>query len=430
MTYEQALQYVNSLSKFGIEPGLSRIKKLLDILGNPQNDLKFIHVAGTNGKGSTCAYISSILSCSGFKTGLFISPFIIDFRERMQINKQMIPKKDLIELINYIIPFVNNMADNGEFITEFELITAIAFLWFKKEKCDIVVLEVGLGGRLDATNVINNALVSVITSISFDHINILGKSIKEIAGEKAGILKPRGTLVLYPHQSPETFDVIKTKVKKLENKLVIPDINKIKVVSTSLLGTNFIYDNQSFYIKLLGDYQVNNAVTAITVINELIKLGYDISFDNLKLGLSQTDFPSRFEIISRKPLVILDGTHNKGGAIALSNTISQYLNGMKIKAIVGMLKDKDVNAVINILSKHISSFILTQPNNTRAMSKYDLQKIVMKVCSDCVVAEDDIDAVKLSFEQMDENTVILVFGSLYLSSQLRPILKKYYDEKM
>ena len=209
MTYEQALQYVNSLSKFGIEPGLSRIKKLLDILGNPQNDLKFIHVAGTNGKGSTCAYISSILSCSGFKTGLFISPFIIDFRERMQINKQMIPKKDLIELINYIMPLVNNMADNGEFITEFELITAIAFLWFKKEKCDIVVLEVGLGGRLDATNVINNALVSVITSISFDHINILGSTIKEIAGEKAGILKPRGTLVLYPHQSPETFDVIK-----------------------------------------------------------------------------------------------------------------------------------------------------------------------------------------------------------------------------
>ena len=427
MTYEQALQYVNSLSRFGIEPGLSRVKKLLNILGNPQNDLKFIHVAGTNGKGSTCAYISSILSCSGFKTGLFISPFIIDFRERMQINKQMIPKKDLVELINYIIPFVNNMADNGEFITEFELITAIAFLWFKKEKCDIVVLEVGLGGRLDATNVINNALVSVITSISFDHINILGSTIKEIAGEKAGILKPKGTLVLYPHQSAETFDVIKTKVKKLENKLVVPDINKIKVVSTSLLGTNFVYDNQSFYIKLLGDYQVNNAVTAITVINELIKLGYYISFDDLKLGLSQTDFPSRFEVISKKPLVILDGTHNKGGAIALSNTISQYLNGMKIKAIVGMLKDKDVNAVINILGKHVSSFILTQPDNTRAMSKYDLQKIVMKVCSDCIVAEDDIDAVKLSFEHVDENTAIIVFGSLYLSSQLRPIIKRYYN---
>lgn len=425
MTYEESISYLNSLSKFGMKPGLDRIKKLLSSLGNPQNDLKFIHVAGTNGKGSTCAYISSILKCSGLKTGLFISPFIIEFRERMQINGEMIPKKIFIELMDYIIPFVKDMQNCGEYITEFELITVIAFMWFKKENCDVVVLEVGLGGRLDATNVISTPLVSVITSVSYDHVNVLGETIEKIAKEKAGILKPNGTLVLYPCQQREVISVVKNIAEELNNKIIIPNLDVVTNINANLNGTRFNYRNEKFYIRLLGKYQVNNAITAISVMEQLVDLGYKINIDNIKLGLYQTRFPARFEIMSREPLIIVDGTHNPGGAVSLAESIKLYLNGMRIVAIIGMLKDKDISNVINIVGPLVSEFILTRPDNQRAMDEYDLQKIVLNVNPCCTISQNVDNAVKLAFSKIDDNTAVLVFGSLYLCSQVRPLIKNY-----
>ncbi len=425
MTYEESILYINSLLKFGIQPGLDRIKKLLNYLGNPQNDLKIIHVAGTNGKGSTCAYISSILKCAGLKTGLFISPFIIDFRERMQINGKMIPKKVFAQLVEYVVPFVKEMQNDGECITEFELITAIAFMWFKKENPDIVVLEVGLGGRLDATNVINDPLVSVITSVSYDHRNVLGETIEEIAKEKGGILKQNGKVVLYPCQPREVISVVKNIAQKLNNRIIIPKLDDVTNVISNFKGTRFNYKNEEFYIRLLGKHQVNNAITAIVGVEQLTCLGYNIHVDDIRRGLWETSFPARFEVLSQEPLIIIDGAHNQGGAAVLADSIKLYLRGMKIVAITGMLKDKDISKVINIVGPLLSEFILTHPDNKRAMSEHDLQKIVLEVNPCCTISRDVNDAVKLAFEKSNDNTAILVFGSLYLCSQVRPLIKNY-----
>ncbi len=423
MNYEQALEYVDSFLRFGIKPGLERIKQLLDMLGNPQNELKYIHVAGTNGKGSTCAFLSSILKESGLKVGLFTSPFILDFRERFQINEQMISQQDFVDLVEYIIPFAKKMAKYGSKLTEFEIITAIAFLWFKRENCDIVILEVGLGGRLDATNVIEKALVSVITSISYDHTNILGNTIKKIAGEKAGILKPGGTLVLYPKQDERVFSTIKNIAKSKNNKILLPDIAQISEISLGMPTTQFNYCCEKYSISLLGEHQVYNAVTAITVIKELQKNNtFNISEQSIHNGLLKARIPSRFEVLSERPLVILDGTHNPGGAEVLSEALQKYLSGKKIIALVGMLKDKDVEQVIKVVAPLISEFIVVQPENLRAMDKFELCDLIKRFNSRCEVAKDLTYAVQLVLSKLDKDSVGLVFGSLYLASQMRPIL--------
>lgn len=428
MTYEQAVEYVNSFSKFGVRPGLRRVNLLLDMLGNPQNDLKFIHVAGTNGKGSTCAFLSSILKASGFKVGLFTSPFVVDFRERFQVDEEMISQEDFEDIVEYIMPFVRNLTKYGIFVTEFEIITVIAFFWFKKKSCDIVVLEVGLGGRLDATNVIKKALVSVITMVSLDHTNILGNTVEKIAREKAGILKPNGTLVLYPHQEVAALSEIKNIADSLNNKIVVPDVSKIANVTLGLSTTSFSYLGEMYDIKLLGEHQICNAVTAISVVNELRTFGYEIPSDAMKAGLEHAKISSRFEIVSQKPLVILDGTHNPGGAKALAGAIKTYLGNKKIVAVVGMLQDKDVVNVIGVMSPLIEEFVAVQPDNPRSMSKFELCDLIQTFHKPCKVAVNLTKAVELAFDMLDDSSVLVVFGSLYLASQIRPILKSFCDE--
>lgn len=426
MTYEQAIDYVNSFLQFGIKPGLERIKFLLEMLGNPQKKLKFIHVAGTNGKGSTCTFISSILKASGLNTGLFISPFVLDFRERFQINGNMISKDEFVDILEYIIPFVKKMPKNGNKLTEFELITVIALVWFERKNCDVVVLEVGLGGRLDATNVIDDALVSVITSISYDHMNILGTTISEIATEKAGILKPNGTLVLYPKQDEEAFLTVKNIAENLKNKIIIPDLNSLSNVKFDLSGTAFTYMNETFEIKLLGEHQIYNAITAISAMREIANLGLKISDKNIKSGLMNAKFYSRLEIISKKPLVILDGAHNLDGAKALAEAIELYLSKKRVVAIVGMLKDKEVSKVLRVVAPLVSEFIVVHPDNPRAMDKFELNEMVKCFNAKIAVAEDLPSAVELAFNKLDDDSVLLVFGSLYLASQIRPILLSFF----
>ncbi len=428
LTYEQALDYVNSFLRFGIRPGLERIKLLLEMLGNPQNDLKFVHVAGTNGKGSTCAFLSSILKASGFKVGLFTSPFIVDFRERFQINEKMISRKDFADIVEYIMPFARKLTEYGNCLTEFEIITVIAFLWFKRENCDVVVLEVGLGGRLDATNVIEKALVSVITSISLDHTQILGNSIEEIAREKTGILKPNGTLVLYPKQEVAAFSAIKSIAKSLNNKVVVPDVTAVENISLGLPTTSFSYLGETYNIGLLGEHQVYNAITALSAIRELRKLGYKITAEAIKIGLSEAKIPSRFEVISSELVVILDGTHNPGGARVLAEALETYLGGKKIIAVVGMLRDKDVEQVLGTLAPLVSEFIAVHPDNPRAMDKFELCRLVQSLNKPCVVASDLTLAAKLAIHQLDNTSALVIFGSLYLASEIRPILRSLCDE--
>ena len=426
MTYEQAIDYINSFLQFGIKPGLERVKFLLEMLGNPQKKLKFIHVAGTNGKGSTCTFISSILKASGLNTGLFTSPFVLDFRERFQINGNMISKEDFVDVLEYIIPFVKKMPKNGNELTEFELITVIALVWFERKNCDVVVLEVGLGGRLDATNVLEDALISVITSISYDHMNILGPTIREIAAEKAGILKPNGTLVLYPNQDEEAFLTVKNIAENLKNKIIIPDLNSLSNVKFNLNGTQFTYLNETFTVNLLGKHQIYNAITVISVARALANFGLKISVADMKSGLMKAKFFSRLEIISKTPLVILDGAHNLDGARVLADAINLYLSGKRVVAIVGMLKDKEISKVLGLVAPLISDFIVVQPDNPRAMDKFELNELVKIFNENSVVAEDLSVAVGLAFKKLTEDSVLLVFGSLYLASQIRPILLSFF----
>ena len=299
-------------------------------------------------------------------------------------------------------------------------------IWFEQNNCDVVVLEVGLGGRLDATNVIEKALVSVITSISYDHMNILGSTMTEIATEKAGILKSNGTLVLYPKQDKEAFLTVRNVAENLKNKIIIPDLNSLSNIKFNLSKTRFTYEDEDFEIKLLGIHQIYNAITAISVVRELASLGMKISNENIKLGLMNANFSSRLEIVSREPLVILDGAHNLDGAKVLAEAIKLYIGKKRIIAIVGMMKDKEVFKVLREVAPLISEFVIVQPDNPRAMDKLELNELVKKFNKKSIVAENLSIAVKMALNKLDGNSSLLIFGSLYLASQVRPILLSFF----
>lgn len=427
MDYINSLNYINSLLKFGIKPGLGRIKKLLHLMGNPQNNLKFIHVAGTNGKGSICHYVASILKSAGYKTGLFTSPFVLDFRERIQINDNLIDKSELAEIVSFIKPIADQMMHGGEELTEFEFITAVAMQWFASQKCDFVVLEVGLGGRLDATNVIETALVSVITSISLDHTNILGDSIQEIANEKCGIIKPNIPIVIYPEQESSVIDTIKTCAEKNNCNIIVPQKTDITATLRTPFSSTFTYSGHTYQINLAGKHQITNAITAIEVISELKRQGFKISNSEINFGLQKTQFIARLECISKEPFVILDGTHNPGGALILRSYLDENFKDKNLIAIIGMLKDKDVELVLQRTLPFFSKVIVTKPQNPRELSEDDLSVIAKKYCNDVVIAKNHEDAVALAERELSNFDGLFVFGSLYLASNIRPILLNYFN---
>ncbi|MDQ5984229.1 MAG: Folylpolyglutamate synthase [Eubacteriales bacterium SKADARSKE-1] len=424
MTYEETLNEINKRLKFGIKPGLSRIKKLLNLMGNPQNNLKFIHVAGTNGKGSTCTMLASVLNKSKYKTGLFISPFILDFRERLQVNGKMVSKKELTFIFEKVKPHLDKLEKAGEIITEFELITAMAFLYFSINNCDIVVLEVGLGGKFDATNVVKSPLVSIITSISLDHTNILGDTIEKIAHEKAGIIKPNSTVVLYPQEQKSITCIIKKIARQKSNKLIEIDQNNIKILKSSVLGTEFEYKNKKYFLSLAGNHQVKNALVVLETINELKTQHFNISQASIKSTFKNIMFPSRLEIISKSPLVIMDGAHNLDGISKLKDFITQHLNEKKIIAIVGMLRDKDYENSFSKILPTVSKTIVVEINNPRTLKENEIFNVASKFCKDVTFKNNLKDASNYAFSICDNNSAILVFGSLYLASAIRPILLK------
>ena len=325
MTYRDAVHKINSLLRFGMKPGLERIQALLDRMGNPQKQLKFVHVAGTNGKGSACALLSSVLREAGYRTGLFTSPYITDFRERFQINGEEIPEETLARILGRLMPMVEEMAERGEVITEFELITALAFQWFYEEKCDVVVLEVGLGGRFDATNVIDTPLAAVIMSISLDHTAILGDTVEQIAFEKCGIVKEGGDVVLYPDQEEGVYGVVAHAVQNHNGRLVLPSPSSVREVSSSIEGTVASYRDEEYQLPFLGAHQLKNAAAAFAALELLKEKGYRISREAMQAGVAKAYIPARMEVLGRSPLVILDGAHNPGAARVLAQALEKYL---------------------------------------------------------------------------------------------------------
>ncbi|MDP4120704.1 MAG: folylpolyglutamate synthase/dihydrofolate synthase family protein [Bacillota bacterium] len=421
MTYEQAITTIHSQPRFSPKPGLERIKKLLNYFGNPQDKLKFIHVAGTNGKGSTCTLIASVLSAAGYKTGLYTSPFIVDFRERIQINKELIPKDELACLLEEMLSKICEMAQNGENIIEFELITAMAFLWFSRQNCDIVVLETGLGGRFDSTNVITTPETSVITSISLDHMDILGDTIEKIAFEKAGIIKHNGNTVFF-RQEECVNQIIKQTAFAKENSLYFADEIMLEILEKSLNGTLLRYKNNELFLPFLGMHQIKNAKTAIKALEVLRNNGYKISDFSLTDGFKKAKIPARMEVLMQDPLVLLDGAHNEGGMLALKSVINDYLDGKKVFGFVGMLNDKDVSSSLKVIERLFDTLIITETDNPRKMCCDALFKLALPLFENVICDSNPSSAFKQALQMAKEsNGAVVVFGSLYLAAEIRSL---------
>lgn len=418
MNYYEAMDFINSKLVFGSKPGLSRIRRLLEVMGNPQKELEFIHIAGTNGKGSTSAFIASALKEAGYKTGLYISPYVVDFRERIQINGEYIKENEIAELIEYIKPLCEAVETESESPTEFEVITALAFEHYKRQNCDFVVLETGLGGRFDATNIIPAPLAAVITSISFDHTQYLGDTLGKIAFEKCGIIKKGTTVVSYPLQKNEALEVIKSRVDEENANLFIPDLKEFTIENTSLSGSEFHYKGVKVSIPLVGEYQCYNAITAIEA---LLSLG--ISKEAIINGLQKVRFPARFEVVCQNPLAIVDGAHNADGIRKLSENIVKLLKGKRLITIMGMLKDKSYEEPIQIMSSLSDTFIAVTPNNPRALEANETARVAGEYCENVIIASTLKEAAEKAKSLANEETTILVCGSLYIAGELREHLK-------
>ncbi len=419
MNYNEALDFIHSRMKFGSQPGMERISALCEAFDNPQDKLKYVHVAGTNGKGSTCNMIAKILEAAGYRVGLFTSPFIVDFRERIQVNSQMIPKEEFAEIVEKIVPVVEDLKKKDINPTEFEIITIAAFLYFLKAGCDIVVLEVGLGGTLDSTNIIKQSEVSVITSISMDHTDILGDSLLKIAEHKCGIFKQGGHVVGYPQPDFTVERFIKEKAKEAGCEYTHSDLARMRLVREEADGSTVIYAGCTFKIPLAGKHQLYNFSAAASAVNVLKTKGWSILTQNMLDGIASLKMPARIEIVSTEPLVIVDGGHNAEGFDALCLTLKAHFNDKKIIAVFGMMRDKDYLYCAEKLAPLCERIYTTTVSNPRSLTAKELASVLKDFGAKAKPVDDCAKAYKKALKKADENTLVLVCGSLYLASDIK-----------
>ncbi len=419
MTINETLDYIHSVCWKGMMPGLSRITQLLEKMGNPEKDLKFIHIAGTNGKGSTAAMTASILRKAGYCTGLYTSPFIYQFGERMQVNGEMIPDDELIKITEYVKPLADSLDETP---TEFELITAIAFEFFKRRKCDIVVLEVGLGGLLDATNVISTPEVAVITNIGLDHTDILGNTLEEIAFNKAGIIKENGHAVIY-RGTPGVEKVFEDTCREKNTQLKKANFDGLKLKSHDLFEQVFDCGNyKDIHLPLLGDHQLHNAAVVLAVAETLQEIGWKISKENIYDGIRDVSWPGRFDIVCRDPLFIIDGGHNPQCLEALVKNIQDYLTDRRVIALTGVLADKDYGDMYKPVMPYIEQFVCVTPPNPRRLMAAELARHLQNVGAKATACDTIPQGVKKAIELAGSDGVVLCFGSLYTIGDIRNAL--------
>lgn len=420
MNYSEALTYIHRISSLGSHPGLDRISELCRRLGNPQDTLRFVHVAGTNGKGSFCAMLASVFRAAGYRTGLYTSPFVRLFNERIMVNGCPIPDNRLAELMTRVAAQADQMADPP---TEFELITALGFLYFAEEHCDIVVLEVGLGGRLDATNIVNTQLLSVITDISLDHTAILGETVELIAAEKAGILRPN-VPVTSGCLNPSAQHVIRTRAREICAPFRAALRGKVKLRSCNLEGSVFDYKKRrNIRISLCGVYQPENAARVLDAIDVLKENGTDIPESAVRNGLLNAVWPARFELLREDPITIFDGGHNPNGIDALLRSLRTVFPGQRFVLLTGVMRDKDHSKMIAELAPvTIRAFTFT-PDNPRAMCAEDYAAEFTAVGIDafpCSSAADGLQ--KASDAAKDFGIPLIICGSLYSYAAIRDAL--------
>lgn len=428
MTTQQAMEALHALPRMGQgAPGLARMQNLCDHLGNPEKELQCIHIAGTNGKGSLAAMTSSILTAAGYKTGLTISPYVVDFRERFQIDGEMIPPRTLANLTEKVLDAIDAIeAEGGEKPVEFEAVTALAFLWFAREKCDLVVLETGLGGRCDATNVVPHKLVAAITKIGYDHMEVLGDTLDKIAAEKAGIIKEGTVVVNYPDQPAEAMGPILTAAAEAHTSIITPDKDDLTLLRGKRLENRIDYGGYRAALGLPGTHQANHAAMAVEIALVLWReFGYDISDDAILQGLADARMPARIEVLRRHPLLLLDGCHNPDGAKMLAATLTRADFEENLVGVLGVLADKDYKDMLSDLAPCFAKVYTVTPNCPRALSAEELQKEA-RFHTDAEAADSVADAIRKAVDYADENNLagVVVCGSLYLAAEARPLLLK------
>ncbi|MCF0142686.1 MAG: bifunctional folylpolyglutamate synthase/dihydrofolate synthase [Parasporobacterium sp.] len=420
MNYQESLEYINSITWRGSVLGLSRVKELSARMGDPQKGLKFIHIGGTNGKGSTSAFLSSILVKAGLKVGLFISPYIEVFNERMQINNQNISDEELAEIVTEIRPFADSMEDRP---TEFELNTVIAMIYFKRHNCDIVVLEVGMGGELDSTNVIDSPEAAVITAIGLDHTAELGDTIEKIAATKAGIIKTGCDAVLYK-QADSVTDIVRSRCEEVGAGFHVSEPENIVFKSVDIDGQ--VFDTEKYgeiRIPLIGTYQKENMAVALKVIEVLNKKGYDISDEAVVEGLKETRWPGRFEVVDKTPVFIVDGGHNPHGIKATTESLKNIFKDQKLVFIFGVMADKDYNIMLDMVCPLAQAMMCVTPDNPRALAAEKLAEIVNGRGVEATACGSIGEAVEKAYERAGGTEPICALGSLYMIGDLKKYLK-------
>lgn len=414
MNYEESRVYLDDVAKYGSVLGLDNMRELLKRLGDPQEDLKIIHIGGTNGKGSVLAYLSTILKEAGYRVGRYISPTLFSYRERIQINEKYIKKESLARLTTQIRSCIDEMVREGrDHPTAFEIETALCFLYFREEKCDFVTLEVGMGGSTDATNVIKKPVMEVLAAISMDHMGFLGNTLAEIAQCKAGIIKP-DTMVVSMRQKSEAMEIVEQTCQSQGCTLRIADAALADHVIYGCEMQSFSYGGyEKLEISLAGSYQIANAVLAVEAVKGLQSLGYEIPEDAMRKGLKKTVWRGRFTVLGREPYFIIDGAHNRDGAKVLADSLGRYFPDKKMHYIMGVFKDKEYEAIIDETAPFAADVIAVEtPNNPRALPAEQLAEAWRLRMPDVSYEKNIEKAVKISLQKAGKDDVILAFGSL------------------
>ncbi len=405
------IEHIHARGRFSGKPGLHRIRALCEALGNPQKKLKFIHIAGTNGKGSTAAMLASIFQQAGYHTGLFTSPFLVTFHERIQVDGYMIDDHSLIRLVRQVEAAEKTLAlPQEEHIGEFEFVTAMAFLYFVEQNCEIVILETGLGGEFDATNVIETPVLAVFTPISLDHTEVLGRTTGEIAQTKAGIIKPGGSVVCAYGQPDDALEIIQLACPAVQ----IPDMPQ--QIQCDFQGVHFIWKGQKWHCPMIGAHQVQNSCTALQAVYAAKQQGWDVPDNAVSVGLAKARIIGRMEILHQNPTVIVDGGHNIAGVKAIASTIKTLACKGILHLVVGMVSDKDIHActfTLDVLNAHV---YVTQPDNERALAAEKLAEYFQHPIGIYPVAAEAFQA---AFDAAGEDDIILICGSLYLAGIAR-----------
>ncbi len=418
MTYDEAYNYIQERSKLGSILGLTTIKELLKRMGNPQDRLPVVHIAGTNGKGSILACIDAIMQDAGYRVGRYISPTIFTYLERFQINGVYMREEQYAGYMERLIPYVEAMEEDGYGpVTAFELETAIAFLHFLTEQVDLVLLETGMGGRLDATNVVTEPLCTVLASIRLDHMQILGDTIPKIAHEKCGILRDHVPCVVYP-DNEEAYETIRNECQSHQAPCILPDLKELQMIKSTLNREIFAYKNVNHELALLGEHQIYNSLTAIEAVN-ILRGKYDLNYVNIQNGLRAVEWKGRFEILRQNPYVIRDGAHNPDAALQLRNQLIKHFTNHRILYIIGVLGDKDHDRMLKLLGPlACKAYVLTVPDNGRAMPAEALAEEVRRYIPEVVIAGSPQEAYHLALNDAGPEDVIVAFGSLYYIGKL------------